>query len=128
MPKALFAAKIDAALTDLRVKNVADENDEHVERAEVALKQAFHKPVTGASGDLKELGKNMQGGAPRVFLLRRYNSYFFVAAALEEGNSGCPEISVAKQRSSQIVSLGQQPTLADYRTALGTDYQVDLIP
>lgn len=100
-----------------------------VEAADVILKVSNRGSIVRAEGDLRELGKNCKGGAPRVFLLRRFRSYFFVAAGVEQGSTGCPEIPLAIVRALAIVRYRPEPvTLQDFAAMVGGGHRVDQIP
>ncbi len=117
--KATFAAKLEAVFRFLTAGKVSS--------AEMILNRLIRCPVAKAKGDLKELGPNQKGGAPRVFMLLRHRNYYFLAADLEEGNSGCRIIPTAKSRSAAICSSTSPRSLDEIKKMLGSDYKVEVI-
>lgn len=117
--KAHFAARLQAIFVELRAGSE--------DQAEMLLKNAMRCAVKGADGNLLELGPNAKGGAPRAFVLRRYESYFFVAACVEEGQRGCRCLPDAKSRARDICLWAQPPaSLRDYQKLL-THFSVESI-
>ena len=99
-----------------------------IEKAQLLLKIMLRLPPIRNGGGVLEYGNNQRGGAPRLFVLNKFNSFFFVAAGLEEGSTGCPEIEVARFRGTQLSKLEPQPSVEAYKKALGPEYDVGLIP
>jgi hypothetical protein len=79
--KGKFAAKLELIFRSLKAGKIPT--------AEMTLQQVVRCPVAGADGDLRELGPNQKGGAPRVFLLLRHRNFYFLAADVEDGSSPC---------------------------------------
>lgn len=113
------AARFVGVLNSLRKGNI--------EEAEMALNSLYRSTIYEAGG-VREYGRNQRGGAPRLFVLLRSKSFFFVAAGLEEGSTGCPEIEVARSRGTQLSKLEPQPSVEAYKKALGREYEVSPIP
>lgn len=135
--RAQWTARLTSVLRNLK------RGGRSVDDAEMALRQLHHKPLKGAEGDVTELGKNCKGGAPRVFLLRRHRGWIFLAAGVEEGSSGAPQIPSAKARSKALcadtltavrqrvqkaTSTGKPPAALNVlRAWLGSDYEIDVL-
>jgi hypothetical protein len=66
------------------------------------LKRNDVDPIKDCSG-LVELGpKRQKGGAPRLFLFRRADGAFFVAAGIEKGSKGVKEMATARDRAGAL--------------------------
>ncbi len=117
--KGKFAAKMEAVFRNLKAGKLS--------HAEMGLKQIIRCAVAGATGDLKELGPNQKGGAPRVFLLLRHKNFYFLAADVEEGSSGARIIPTAKARSADICASNPPRSLDEVKRMLGSDYEVVVI-
>ena len=114
------AARFEAILVSLEAGDVG--------KAQLLMKAMLRYPPIRNGGGVLEYGKVQRGGAPRVFVLNKFDSFFFVAAGLEEGNTGCPEIEVARIRGTQLSKLEPQPSVEAYQKALGRDYDVWPVP
>lgn len=99
-----------------------------IEKAQMLLKTMLRYPPIRNGGGVLEYGKVQRGGAPRLFILYKFDSFFVVAAGLEEGSTGCPEIEVARSRGTQLSKLEPQPSVEAYKKALGREYEVSPIP
>lgn len=77
---------------------------------------------------VKEYGTKQKGGAPRLFALEEYRSYFFLDADIEKGG-GSRKIPTAIERADAILRISPVPqSLRDWETALGEEWTVELIP
>lgn len=113
------AARFQAILNALKAGKLQE--------ADLLLKTMVRSQIHNSDG-VVEYGKRQRGGAPRLFVISRFASYFFVAAGLEEGSTGCPEIEVARSRGTQLSKLEAQPSVEAYKKALGRDYDVWPVP
>lgn len=98
-----------------------------VAEAEMALDSLFRSVIHESAG-VREYGLRQKGGAPRLFVLHRIKSFFFVAAGLEEGSTGCPEVENAKERGRQLSKLAPLPSVDALKRVLGREYDIWLIP
>lgn len=74
------------------------------------LNANHYKAISSASG-VGEIGPNKRGGAPRLFLKRTENRWFFLIAGLEKTQTGAAEIPTAKARAGELPKPSDRLTL-----------------
>lgn len=94
-----------------------------------AAELLFRSQSRDAVGEgVQEYGKKQKGGTLRLFVLREFDSYFFLAVGLKKTNAGAAEISTSRDRAKAIKKIGKKSSLLDYQQALGDRYRVAVIP